>query len=325
MTTQFPMRTLLPDASRLVYGCMGLGGGWDAAEIDNHAIDQAERVIKNCLDMGINVFDHADIYTHGKAEAAFGQALKRTPSLRDQLYLQTKCGIRFADEHGPKRYDLSYEWVVESVNGSLKRLATNHIDLLMLHRPDPLMQPAEIAEAFSRLQADGRVRAFGVSNMHSHQIAFLQAALDVPIVANQLELSLLRCDWVDEGVLVDHPVGAKINFTAGTLEYCQQQQIQLQAWGSLCQGQLSGRELEADASDSVRQAAQLVAKLADSYSVAAEAIVLAWLMRHPARIQPVVGSTDAKRIAAASQATEVELSREDWYQLYETARGGELP
>ncbi|WP_040515653.1 aldo/keto reductase [Paraglaciecola polaris] len=319
-----PLATYLPNVSALAYGCMGLGGGWDAKPVSRANIAQANDCVNTALESGINFFDHADIYTLGKAEQVFGEVLAQRPELRKRIYIQSKCGIRFSDDQGPKRYDLSADWIRESVEGSLRRLNTDYLDVLMLHRPDPLMQAEEIARVFDELRSAGKVHYFGVSNMHHHQIAYLQQALDAPLVANQIEASLLKQDWIDEGVYAGNSDGQDINFNAGTLEYCRREHMQLQSWGSLAQGLYSGRAVS-DKSEAVIRTSVLVAKLAAAYNVSPEAIVLAWLIRHPANIQPVIGSTDCGRIAGASQAGNITLSREHWYALYESAKGMELP
>ncbi|WP_136254096.1 aldo/keto reductase [Onishia niordana] len=322
--SQLPLDRFLPGVSALAYGCMALGGDWDASPVEARHVKQAHRAIDAALEAGINFFDHADIYALGKAESAFGRALKERPSLRDAIFLQSKCGIRFAEAKAPKRFDFSAEWVRASVEGSLGRLGVETLDVLQLHRPDPLMEPEEIAEVFTALKAEGKVRHFGVSNMQRHQLEFLQASLEAPLVANQLELGLHRLEFLEEGVLANQPEGAASNFTPGTLEYCRRQGMQLQAWGCLSQGRFTGRSLD-DQPASVRATAALVSELAELYRVSREAIVLAWLRRHPANIQPVIGSSDPARIAASGEAMTIRLSREDWYRLYVSARGGELP
>ncbi|MGB8713269.1 MAG: aldo/keto reductase [Onishia taeanensis] len=322
--SQLPLDRFLPGVSPMAYGCMGLGGEWDASPVEAHHVTQAHRALDAALEAGINFFDHADIYALGKAESAFGRVLKERPSLRESIFLQTKCGIRFEDAQGPKRFDFSAEWIRASVEGSLKRLGVEMLDVLQLHRPDPLMVPDEIAEVFTALKAEGKVRHFGVSNMQRHQLEFLQASLDAPLVANQLELGLHRLDFLDEGVLANQPEGTASNFTPGSLEYCRRHGVQLQAWGCLSQGRFTGRALD-DQPAVITATATLVGELAEQYGVSREAIVLAWLRRHPANIQPVIGSTDPARIAASGEALGISLSREDWYRLYVCARGGELP
>lgn len=320
----FPLQQQLPGASRLVLGCMGLGGGWNANPLQEADIAQAEAAVEAALAARICLLDHADIYTHGKAEAVLGELLRRRPSLRDALLLQTKCAIRFADAAGPKRYDLSAAHVRRSVDASLQRLHVERIDLLLFHRPDPLLPVPELAEAMVGLQQQGKVGAFGVSNMHAAQLAWLAEELPLPLVANQLQMSLLHAHWLEAGVCFNDAQGRDSLPWLGTLEYCQRAGIQLQAWGPLDRGWLCGAA-PADAPASVRATAALVASLAERHGVSAEAIVLAWLLRHPAGIQPVIGSSQPARIAACAQALGLTLSREDWYALWVSARGQELP
>ena len=185
-----PITQYFPNASSIAYGCMGLGGGWDNNTISQADEIQAQAVIETALANGINYFDHADIYTHGKAEQVFGKALKDIQTLREKMIIQSKCGIRFDDEHGPGRYDFSADWITSSVDDILSRLGIEQLDVLQLHRPDPLMELDEVATTLQNLQANGKVKHFGVSNMNHHQIAYLQSALSTPIIANQIEMSL---------------------------------------------------------------------------------------------------------------------------------------
>lgn len=211
----------------------------------------------------------------------------------------------------------------QRVEESLTRLRTDVIDVLLLHRPDPLADPAEIAEALSALHRQGLVRQFGVSNMGAAQIAHLQRHLDVPLVANQLEMSLGRRGWVEAGVLVNTPAAATNGFPLGTLEHCVANGIHLQSWGSLAQGRYTGRQ-ETPAEHAT---AQLVSTLARQKDTTPETIVLWWLQRHPARIAPVIGSTRPDRILACRDAVrrKPELSHDEWYALWVAARGAALP
>ncbi|MEO1573715.1 MAG: aldo/keto reductase [Pseudomonadota bacterium] len=309
----------------ILVGCMGLGGSWDASDPRHAAqVDEAHALLDAAMEVGLRTFDHADIYKHGRSEAVFGEALTRSAWRREDIRLQTKCGIRFGDAHGPKRYDWSPAWIIDSVEGSLRRLQTDYIDTLLLHRPDLLMQPDEIADAFDRLHAAGKVRRFGVSNLSGAQIAFLQRALSAPLVANQIELHLLRSDAMDEVVTAGQREADGVHFTAGTLEYCREHNVEVQCWGSLCQGLLSGRSLT-DASPNVVATAKKVAALAREHGTAPEAIVLAWLGRHPMGLVPVIGTTNPARVRDCAGAREVTLSREDWYALWVSARGTDLP
>ncbi|GEA08595.1 aldo/keto reductase [Alteromonas sp. KUL42] len=316
------MQAHIPHASRLIYGCMGLGGGWNNSPASEADTNQARQIIDKALELNINVFDHADIYTFGKAETVFGRALKAAPHLRESMIIQSKCAIRFEDELGPKRYDFSASHIQSSVEGILSRLNIEQLDILLLHRPDPLMELDEVSEVLTRLQQQGKVKHLGVSNMHGHQINYLQSALQTPIVANQLEMSLAFRDWIEDGITTNSEANRSMGYAPGTLEYCMLNKVQLQAWGSLAQGRYTGATTENQIDE---QTASLVSKLAAEYETTPEAIVLAWLMKHPANIQPVLGTTNLARIEACQQAEGVNLTREHWYKLFETARGQEMP
>ena len=311
-------------SSRLIFGCMGLGGSWDNQPVSAEHLQQAHAAVDAALEIGITCFDHADIYTLGKAEQVFGQVLRERPELRAQIQLQSKCGIRFADGAGPKRYDLSRDYILASVDGILARLGCEYLDTLLLHRPDPLMEPEEIADTWLQLKASGKVRQLGVSNMHAGQLALLQQALPDPLVANQLEMSLLQHDWVETGTCFNDDQGKGARVWQETLEYCRLEQIALQAWGSLARGWYSGATPQ-DAPPAVHATAALVRELAAYHQVPCESVVLAWLLRHPAHISPVIGTSHPGRIRACGGATAITLSREEWYQLYVTLRGRELP
>ncbi|MEZ2390835.1 aldo/keto reductase family oxidoreductase [bacterium RCC_150] len=313
-------------SGRLIYGCMGLGGAWDSAGYASADVDQAAAAIEAAMGIGITLFDHADIYRRGKSEAVFGEILAGTPGLRGKIQLQTKCGITLATPGVPGHYDLGRETILERVNGSLQRLRTDYVDILLLHRPDPLMEPAEVAAAVGQLMAEGKVRALGVSNMSGAQIGFLQDRLEVPIVANQLEMSLYRRAWLESTVLVNHDDDLGYSFPHGTLEHCVGRGIELQAYGSLAQGRYTGSTAEpalpADAA-----VASLLAELAEAKGVTPEAVLLAWLMKHPARISPVLGSSNPARINACADAAVVAagMTRTEWYGLWVAARGARLP
>ncbi|WII39814.1 aldo/keto reductase [Paenibacillus thiaminolyticus] len=311
-------------ASRLVLGCMGLGGGWNDEPITELHLAAAHGAVEAALEAGINMFDHADIYTRGKAEQVFGQVLKERPELRERIVLQSKCGIRFADNGIPGRYDFSKEHILRSVDGSLQRLGVEYLDILLFHRPDPLMEPEEVAEAMSALKSAGKVRAFGVSNMSAGQIRLLQAYSKEAFIVNQLEMSLAKIGWLDQGVHVNQNAAKEDIFPEGTLEYCRLENIQIQAWGPLAQGVFSGRDLS-DQPASIRETAGLVQAMADEKDTTPEAIILAWLMRHPAGIQPIIGTANPERIRACGEAVNITLTREEWYTLYVSSRGRALP
>lgn len=310
-------------AERVLYGCMGLGGSWEPGPYGPADIDAAEAAIGAALDSGITVFDHADIYRHGKAEAVFGEVLARTPGLRERITLQTKCGIRLAGKDGPGMYDLRGPSITRRVEESLARLRTDVIDVLLLHRPDPLADADEIASALMSLHRQGLVRHFGVSNMGAAQMASLQARLDVPLVANQMEMSLHSRDWVEAGVLLNTSESARNGFPFGTLEHCRDHNIRLQAWGALAQGRFTGRQQTA----AERATAELLTELARRKDTTPESVLLWWLSRHPAGIAPVIGTARPDRIRACRDAAvrEPDLTHEEWYELWVTARGVPLP
>ncbi|MDQ0871732.1 putative oxidoreductase [Paenibacillus sp. V4I3] len=312
--------------SRIVFGCMGIGGEWNSTPYTKEDYIIAEKAVEAALSIGITMFDHADIYKRGKSESIFGEILKKRPDLRDQIILQSKCGIRFQDDVNPQRFDFSKGHILSSVDGILQRLGVEHLDVLLLHRPDPLMEPEEIAEAFNQLRSAGKVRHFGVSNMTSAQMRFIQNSLPEPLVVNQLEMSLARLDWVEQGILVNQKAGVGINFADGILEHCQMADIQIQAWGPLAQGKFSGRVVE-DAPDTIKNTAALVQKMANEKESTPESIVLGWLMKHPARIQPVIGTSSAERVLACQDAVRISetMTREEWYTLLESSRGARMP
>ncbi|WP_028610221.1 aldo/keto reductase [Paenibacillus harenae] len=313
--------------SRLALGCMGFGGSWSAedAYTDDH-VKQAEMAVDAALSIGITFYDHADIYTRGKAESVFGQVLKRQPQLREQIVIQSKVGIQLEDGALPARFNFSKEHILPSVDGILSRLGTEYIDILLLHRPDPLMEPDEIAEAFSQLKLSGKVRNFGVSNMSPGQIRFLQRALPDPIVVNQIEMSLLRHDWIDHGIHVNQKAGLNDSFPEGLMEFMQMEDIQIQAWGPLAQGRFSGRVHE-KATEAELKTAALVKQLAEENDTTPESIVLAWLMKHPALVQPVIGTVNPERIIACRDAVRQSelMTRDQWYSLLISAREANKP
>ncbi|MFQ3250486.1 MAG: putative oxidoreductase [Glaciecola sp.] len=322
--TELPIHDYYPQASQLVYGCMGLGGSWSDAPVTDKHVAQAQEVIETCLANKINVFDLADIYTFGKAEEVFGKVLKATPSLRKNMLVQTKVGIKLTPAHEVKQYDLSPEWITKALNQSLKRLQSENVDILFLHRPDPLMDLDDTAEALERLHKQGKFSHLAVSNMHAGQIAWLQSAISVPIIANQLQMSLQHADFVEETITTNMKDGCQSGFPRGTLEFCEQQNMQLQAWSPLAQGIYTGNPSE-NPSLAELATTKLIGQLANRYSSNSNAILLAWLLKHPINIQPVIGTTNLNRIAECSQAHKVNLSRDDWYLLFETARGKQVP
>ncbi|ASA26589.1 aldo/keto reductase [Paenibacillus donghaensis] len=304
---------------------MGLGGDWDRSPITAAEIKQGHEAVDAALSIGINLFDHADIYTRGKAEKVFGQIFKDRPGLREEMILQSKCGIKLMEPgDSTNSFDFSGGHILSSVDGTLSRLGTEYIDILLLHRPDPLMDPEEVAAALQQLKKSGKVRHFGVSNMSAAQIKLLQAYCDEPFIVNQLHLSLNQLSWLDAGLSLNRPAFKDVTFPEGTIEFCRMENIQLQAWGPLAQGLFSGRALD-DQPERVVNTAAMVADLAAEKGTTPEVIVLSWLMTHPAAIQPVIGTVNPQRIAACADADMFPLSRKEWYDLYVCSRGERLP
>lgn len=313
-------------ATRIAYGCMPLGGTWDNQPLSEATRKEAVNIVRAALDQGINFYDHADIYCLGKSEEAFSAIWQTAPALRSKIYLQSKCGIRFAGDPtsgAPHRFDFSYEHILRSVEGCLKRLKTDYLDILLLHRPDPLVEPEEVASAFYELHKAGKVRWFGVSNHTAAQLELLRRYLDQPLVANQVAYNVVHTHMLDEGIVYnqDNPRLAR---NEGTIEYCRLHNITLQAWGSLAWGFLTGRKPEKP-DEKYSKTSVLVSELARQKDVSGEAILIAWILRHPAHIQAVLGTTNLARIAAACQGDAVELTREEWYRLFTAGRGESLP
>lgn len=285
-------------------GCMRIG---DMKEKEIAAFVDA------CLENGANFFDHADIYAQGNSEIVFGEAVS---SMREKLIIQTKCGIVPG-----KMFDFSYEHIMKSVDGSLKRLKTDYVDILLLHRPDTLMEPEEVAKAFDELKAAGKVRHFGVSNQNPYQMQLLQKYLDVPICANQLQLSVMHAPMIHAGINVNMYNDSAVNRDGGVLEYCRLNDITIQTWSPMQYGFFEGCFVD---NEKFPELNRVLGGLAEKYSVSKSAIAYAWILRHPAKMQLVTGTTNISRLHDAFKATEVKLTREEWYAVY-LAAGNLLP
>ncbi len=311
------------EVTRIAYGCMGISGGWEPGPLSKWTRTQALVSIRAALDEGINFFDHADIYGRGKCEEVFSGIWKDRPGLRERIILQTKCGIRFKDDpvQGfPQRYDFSREHILASVEGSLKRLKTDYVDILLLHRPDALMEPEEVAAAFDVLYYSGKVRHFGVSNHSARQMELLKRWIDRPLVVNQLEINVVHNQLFNAGMIVNQDEPAKPVHGEGTLEYCRLNDVTVQAWSPVAHGRIAKAAL-GEGDPKIRAAAAVATMLAAKKGVNMDAILLAWLLRHPAGIQPILGTTNPERIKEACKADGVELAREEWYELLTAGRG----
>ncbi len=276
---------------------------------------QADTFVRTAIENGVTFFDHADIYGGGQSERIFGQVLANDPSLRDQVFLQSKCGIR------PGQFDFSKEYILEAVDGILSRLETDHLDSLLLHRPDALMEPEEVGEAFEILHASGKVLDFGVSNMNPMQMQLLQSGLPFPIAADQVQMSIAHTPMLNFGFNVNMTNDPAIDRDGGVLEYCRLHHIIVQTWSPLQIGFFGGPFL---GNEQYPELNALLNDLAEQYNVGADTIAYAWLLRYPASMQVITGTTNPERIASAAKAGDITLTRKEWYQIY-LAAGNRLP
>ena len=303
------------ECSRLAYGCWRITGVITHPPIDNEHEKKGHEAVIAAYEAGYTMFDLADIYSAGLAEEVFGRTLRDVSGMREKIGITTKCGIRQKgdpDKDSPHRYDLSREHIVRSCEVSLKRMGIDRIDLYLLHRPDYLLEQEEVAKAFDELKQAGKVREFGVSNFTVNQLDHLQAACPMKLVCNQIELSLFHYDALEDG----------------SLDYYQRHAITPVAWSPLAQGKLgevepvSLRKPNHMQEQTVRDALHDVAVLENCSPTA---VALAWLMRHPAGIIPIIGSTNPDHIREATKAADLLLSREEWYRLMAAAAGKPLP
>lgn len=280
------------------------------------ALDEqgAQRYVRTALDLGANFFDHADIYGGGACEELFGKAIAGIP--RDQLIIQSKCGIVPG-----KRYDFSKEYILNAVDGILQRLGIDYLDALLLHRPDALMDPVEVAEAFATLKAAGKVNHFGVSNQNPYQMALLQKYLPMPIVANQLQLSVTNCTMITQGMEVNMATPGAVGRDGGVLDYCRLNDITIQPWSPFQYGFFEGVFI---GSDKYPELNKKLDEIAEKYGVTATTIAVAWLLRHPAQFQPIIGTMNLTRLAECVKACDIQLTRQEWYDIYLSA-GNMLP
>ena len=302
--------------SRLAYGCMRISvGSWDRNDVTEETIRGGIRSVEAAFEAGYTFFDHADIYGDTTCETIFGRALALHPGWRERMVIATKCGIRWEDEPrpgAPHRYDFSHEHIVRSAEASLARLGIETIDLFQLHRPDLLADPAEIARAFTQLREQGKVREFGVSNFRPTLVSAVQKALPFALQVNQVEIHLGRLDCL----------------TDGTLDQCLELGMTPLSWSPLGGGWLATGS-PAGPINATRIKREFLLRELDAVATqlgrARTLVALAWLMRRPSRIVPIVGSADAGRIRAMAAADDLELDRETWYRLTLAARGEKLP
>ena len=286
--------------------------------ISEMTVDQVEDLIESALEVGINAFDIADCYGHGKCEQILGEVLKRRPDLREKMWIQSKCGIRMEEF---TYFDFSKEHILEAVDGILERLNVDYIDSLLLHRPDALMEPAEIAEAFDLLKSQGKVIDFGVSNQNPMMMALIQKDVNQPLVANQLQLSAAFTPSFDAGFHVNMKQEAGIVRDSSIFEYCRLHDVVIQAWSVLQFDYFGGVFL---GSEKYPELNHVLNRLAEKYHVSPSAVAIAWVLRYPAKMQAVIGTTKKARVAEAAKAAESQLTRKEWYEIY-LAAGNDLP
>lgn len=302
-------------SSRLAYGCWRIADQWTPENANTEGEKLGKAAVLAAYEAGYTLFDHADIYGRGRAEELFGRVLRDVPGMRDRIVIASKCGIRPKDtpEVGNAyRYDFSADHIIRSCEGSLRRLGIETLDLYQLHRPDYLMDPEEVATAFHSLRQSGKVKEFGVSNFAPHQWSLLQSACSMPLIANQIEISLSQLAF----------------FENGTAEQCLEKHISPMAWSPLGGGHLGHGPQRVLGSQEQYGNPKLIAVMdavAKRQGCSRSALALAWLLKHPSGIIPIVGSTRPERIREAALSTEIRLSREDWYGMLGEARKNPLP
>ncbi|MDF2503755.1 aldo/keto reductase family oxidoreductase [Clostridium sp.] len=296
----------ITNASEISLGCMRL------TEL---TVGEASKLINTALEEGVNFFDHADKYSDGKCEEIFAEAVDMKPSVREKFIIQSKCGIR------PGFFDFSKEHILNAVDGSLKRLKTDYLDVLLLHRPDALVEPEEVAEAFDILHSSGKVKYFGVSNQNPYQIELLKKYLKQEIIINQLQLSIMHTGMIDAGINVNMKADSSNDRDGSILDYCRLNDVTIQPWSPFQYGFFEGVFLD---NDKFPELNKKIDEIAEKKDVPNTAIAIAWLLRHPAKMQPIVGTMNVKRLKDICKASNVELSRQEWYEIYRAA-GNELP
>lgn len=277
--------------------------------------EEADTFVKCALDQGINFFDHADIYGGGRSEMVFGNLLKEQPSLREKMFIQSKCAIHDG------MFDFSKDYILKAVDGILERLQTDYIDSLLLHRPDALMEPEEVQEAFSILFNAGKVKNFGVSNMNPSQMQLLKSCVSFPLCANQVQMSIVHTPLFDAGFNMNMSDGPAVMRDGGTLEYCRINDMAIQTWSPLQVGYFGGVFL---GNTKYAELNKLIGEIAAEYGVGNDTIAYAWNLRYPGKMQVITGTTKPERIVSAAAAAGVNLTRKQWYDLYKAA-GNRLP
>ena len=294
------------EVSDIALGCM---------RMNTLSKKEAANVIHNALELGIDFFDHADIYGGGASEEVFSDAIEMTPRVRETMVLQTKVGIRKGS------FDFSKKHILESVDGSLERLKTDYVDTLLLHRPDALVEPEEVAEAFTELEKSGKVRHFGVSNQNPMQIELLKKYVEQDLIANQLQFSIMHTGMIDAGINVNMQHDPSIDKDGSILDYSRLNDMTIQAWSPFHYGLFEGIFID---NDKFPELNTKLKEIADKYNVDNATIAVAWILRHPAKIQTIVGTMTPDRLTNIARASSIKLTREEWYEIY-LAAGNKLP
>lgn len=304
------------EASAIGLGCM---------RMENLDVKAARKVIETAYESGITFFDHADCYGFGKSEEIFAQALEGTGLKREELLIQSKCGIRKGRGRYPfckQYYDFSKEHIIESVDGILSRLKTEYLDILLLHRPDTLVEPEEVAEAFDVLASEGKVRYFGVSNESPALVELLQRELNQKLIVNQLQFSPAHTWMVNQQIYMNMNEKQSVGRSCEILEYSRANRMTIQAWSPFQHGFFEGTFIGDE--EKYPELNQVLNDLSKEKGVSPAAVVIAWILRHPAKIQPIIGSMNPERIQSIAEAENIEITREEWYELY-SAAGNILP
>jgi predicted oxidoreductase len=297
------------NVSAVVMGCMRMPA---------LSVEAAAQMIRTAAEEGVNFFDHATCYGDGEEETRFGDAFPQTGLKREEIFLQSKCGLHF----DRKEFDWSKEDILTSTNGILKRLKTEWLDVLLLHRPDLLFDPEEVAEAFSQLKKSGKVRHFGVSNVTPGQLELLRKYVEVPLVFNQLQFSLDQTQLIDNGLYLNNLTTERsINRDNGILDYCRLHDITIQAWSPLQFGMFKGCFVD---HPDFPELNRVLGELGEKYGVSRTAIAIAWILRHPARMQAIAGTMNPEHLKNICSAAKVNLTHQEWYALY-LASGKFLP
>lgn len=284
------------------------------------SVDDAEALIKEALNLGINFYDHADIYGGGKSEEIFGEVLKRNLGMREKMVIQSKCDI-VTEAKGGKRYETSHDYIMECVTKSIERLNCGYLDILLIHRPDALCDPEELAATFAELKEKGMVKYFGVSNHTKTRIQLIQKYWKEPLVVNQMQLSIIHAPMIDYDFCVDMVEDQGINRDGGLIDYCRLNDIRMQIWCPIQASWADGTFIDNPKYPKVNA---VLAKLADKYQVTKAAIATAWLLRHPAGFQVITGTTSVKHLKETCEAVNIRLEAQEWYDLY-AAEGKMIP